>query len=193
VYNFPMQFLTTMPLSLMRSLSPFMERCVIFVSTDFPLIVAMGTVVFLLFREIPNKDPFSRFENMYRRATDLATGLFGVLGTLVVAVEAKARLMVSRPSVVNPDIHALITETDFSFPSSHAALFAFLAVWIFSIHKKAGIVLVVCAVVIGAARVLAGVHTPLDILCGYLLGIAAGLVVIVVTKHFEARSAREEK
>ena len=182
-----------MPLSLMQLLSPFMKRLVVFVATDFPLIICAAVVIFILFRTIPNTHPFSRIENMYTRAKQLATVLFGAIGTLVVATEAKIHLAVSRPNLTNPDIHALITETDFSFPSSHASLFAFIAVWMFSIDKRAGTVLSISALAIGTARVLAGVHTPLDILCGYLLGIGAALIVILVTKHLEAKAIREEK
>ncbi len=187
-----MELLTTMPLSLMQSLSPFTERCVVFIATDLPLILTAAVVIFILFRTIPNTHPFSRIENMYARTKQLATVLFGSIGTLVVATEAKIHLAVPRPFLQNSDIHTLITETDFSFPSSHASLFAFIAVWMFSIDKRAGTALSVSALAIGTARVLAGVHTPLDILCGYLLGIGAALIVILVTRHLELRAVREE-
>ena len=57
-----------------------------------------------------------------------------------------------------------------SFPSSHATIFAALGVAIFWQNKKVGIWFLLGALLVGLARVAAGVHYPIDILAGFLLG-----------------------
>ncbi|MCI5050877.1 MAG: phosphatase PAP2 family protein [Candidatus Pacebacteria bacterium] len=62
-----------------------------------------------------------------------------------------------------------------SFPSGHATLFAALATGIFVNHKKIGIIFGICAVLISLTRVISGVHFPIDILVGWILGISSVL------------------
>lgn len=57
-----------------------------------------------------------------------------------------------------------------SFPSSHATLFAALATTFYLHDKKIGLIFAIAALLIGIARIAAGVHWPTDILAGYLLG-----------------------
>ena len=57
-----------------------------------------------------------------------------------------------------------------SFPSGHATLFASLATAIYLLHRKVGIIFILLAVLISLARVIAGVHFPIDILVGWVLG-----------------------
>lgn len=58
------------------------------------------------------------------------------------------------------------------FPSDHMlfATFLTLAVWFSTRQKKLFITLAVMSLVMGAARVLALVHTPVDIIGGLLIG-----------------------
>ncbi len=58
-----------------------------------------------------------------------------------------------------------------AFPSGHAALFFALAGAIFLINKKMGQYFLVAAALMGAARVFAGVHWPLDIVGGAAIGL----------------------
>ncbi len=57
-----------------------------------------------------------------------------------------------------------------SFPSGHATFFAALGVTIFLRNKKIGSGFLLGALLIGLARIAAGVHFPGDILAGFLLG-----------------------
>lgn len=57
-----------------------------------------------------------------------------------------------------------------SFPSGHATLFAALAVAIYLHHRKVGAIFIFAAFVIAIARVIAGVHFPIDILVGWFIG-----------------------
>ena len=75
------------------------------------------------------------------------------------------------------DVQSLIKETGFSFPSGHASFFMALACAIFISHKKAGYLFMFFALLIGIARIIAGVHFPVDILGGFILGYAISRVI----------------
>lgn len=64
-----------------------------------------------------------------------------------------------------------------SFPSGHASLFFALAFAIFLFDKKWGSLFLLGAVLMGIGRVAAGVHWPIDILAGALIGILSALLV----------------
>jgi undecaprenyl-diphosphatase len=71
---------------------------------------------------------------------------------------------------VFPQVHSLFAESWYSFPSGHATFFMALAVSIFLSHKKAGYLFMFFALLIGIARIIAGVHFPVDILGGFVIG-----------------------
>ena len=67
----------------------------------------------------------------------------------------------------------------FSFPSSHAAnhfaLAVFSAITLGHLGRWIWYVAILWAALVSYAQVYVGVHFPLDVTCGGLLGIAAGL------------------
>src|SRR5690606_21767500 len=54
-----------------------------------------------------------------------------------------------------------------SFPSGHATLFSALAMMLVMLHRWAGIGFVLVAILISLARIIAGIHYPIDILAGW--------------------------
>lgn len=111
------------------------------------------------------------------------------IGALLVAsvIEATAKRIIDRPRP--PVIYHLVTEADASFPSGHATGSAAFYVALALVlspglrHRTARVAAVAAAMVfaalIGAARVLLGVHWVTDVTAGWLLGVscavAAGL------------------
>lgn len=77
-----------------------------------------------------------------------------------------------RPFVSHPEIFKLIEKvaSDKSFPSDHAALSFVLAFTIFLYNKTLGIIFLVLAALVGISRIFVGVHYPLDIIAGVLVG-----------------------
>lgn len=69
------------------------------------------------------------------------------------------------------------------FPSDHALLAtaAVVAVWCLTRDKRLGIVLSVAVVVMCVARVLALVHTPLDVVFGVLAGLSGAVWYMKLT------------
>jgi undecaprenyl-diphosphatase len=64
-----------------------------------------------------------------------------------------------------------------SFPSDHAALFYTLSTGLFFISKKVGIfTLVYTTLFIGLPRIYVGLHYPIDIIGGAIIGIIVALI-----------------
>jgi membrane-associated phospholipid phosphatase len=88
----------------------------------------------------------------------------------IVARLLKIFIQIDRPFVKFTDIQALFPETGFAFPSGHATFYMALAFSIFFLHKKVGYYFMFFALLIGLARIMAGVHFPVDILGGFIFG-----------------------
>ena len=86
----------------------------------------------------------------------------------------------SRPYITLKDITILIPpilkEETQSFPSGHALFFFALSTVVYSYNKKLGSIFFLVSVLMGVARVTAGVHYPSDIVGGMILGILSGLL-----------------
>jgi undecaprenyl-diphosphatase len=112
----------------------------------------------------------------YRKWTLATAGLTGGLAGLGLIALAGSLYYDPRPFVVQ-HIHPLFTHAaDNGFPSDHATLTMFLAVCVLFCSRPWGIVLAINALLVGTARVLAHVHSPLDIAAGYAIGAAAAVL-----------------
>ena len=64
-----------------------------------------------------------------------------------------------------------------SLPSGHAAAFFALALAVFYFNRKWGCWIFTLSLFMGLARIFAGVHWPLDILAGALIGLGSVFIV----------------
>jgi undecaprenyl-diphosphatase len=64
-----------------------------------------------------------------------------------------------------------------SFPSGHASALFALAGALYFYHEGAGYIFFCCALLVSAARVAVGVHFPIDVAAGALLGLAVALIL----------------
>jgi undecaprenyl-diphosphatase len=80
----------------------------------------------------------------------------------------------------------LIAESGWGFPSGHAAWFFALAMTVWYVNRKWGIWYFVLVLVMGVARVYVGVHWPLDIAGGAIIGVGSALFV-----HWLLRESRK--
>jgi undecaprenyl-diphosphatase len=81
-----------------------------------------------------------------------------------------------RPFVVEHVKPLFPHPADNGFPSDHALLTGTLTAIAYFFNKKTASVMLVLTVIIGAARVLAKVHSPLDIAGGWVFGIIGAVV-----------------
>ena len=89
-----------------------------------------------------------------------------------------------RPMEALTGVHELLTETSSSFPSGHATFFFALSTYIYGYDRKMGWGFFILSAAMGFARVVAGVHYPLDILGGAILGVCIGLAVFKTVDKF---------
>lgn len=75
----------------------------------------------------------------------------------------------------HPLISTPVRENLQAFPSGHALFFFGLATTVFLFDKKVGTVVLLAALLNGIARIYTGVHWPLDIALGALLGGLVGI------------------
>lgn len=83
----------------------------------------------------------------------------------------KRLIPTTRPFMVNGEMPLTLTvNNDGSFPSGHTSAAFALATTIWLHDRKVGWAYIIAALIVGAARVLANVHYPVDILAGAILG-----------------------
>lgn len=143
--------------------SEFLDWLIVFLAESFPYLVIFFAIVYLLFFRKSVRDFFGVF---------FASGLAWFAAYIL-----KILIKVPRPFEALSDVTSLFLESGYAFPSGHATFFSALAFAIFFRHKKAGSLFMLFALLIGVARIAAGVHFPADILGGFVLG---GLVSYLV-------------
>jgi undecaprenyl-diphosphatase len=112
-----------------------------------------------------------------------ASGLAVGAASLIAAIVARPR-----PFVAHPQIHLFLAHAaDPGFPSDHAtAGFAIAAVLMARLGRRALPVLLAAAV-LAVSRVLVGVHYPLDVVAGALLGSAVAALICLIAATAERR------
>ncbi len=88
-----------------------------------------------------------------------------------------------RPFVEN-NVNLLLTHNSAAFPSGHAAFFFAFSIIVYFYNKKAGILFLISSFLICLARVFVGIHWPLDILAGAVVGIFSGWLIYKISKRF---------
>ena len=83
--------------------------------------------------------------------------------------------------------HQLIAEHGNSFPSGHAAFFFALSASVFFWNKRLGMILFGASIVMGIARVIAGVHYPSDIIAGMIVGVTSAWLVTRALSIYEKK------
>lgn len=155
--------------------SNFFDYVVIFFGFWFPYIVIGLAGLFLIFYRKSWRESFLVF----------FSGGLAVFFDLIL----KNLIQIPRPFLALNNIQTLFPEAGYAFPSGHATFFSALAFSIFFLNKKtglsaqAGYVFMFFALLIGIARIIAGVHFPIDILGGFALGALVAYAVAYFLKN----------
>ncbi len=117
---------------------------------------------------------FKHKDNLRKGVTDLVVVSVTAVSAWFIAHYFKDVFQTLRPFDVSPAVVPLVSESGYAFPSGHATFFMALASSLWFYHKKLAVFFGISAVLIGIARISAGVHWPVDILGGLFLGYAIG-------------------
>ena len=103
--------------------------------------------------------------------------------TWVVVWSIKVLVAHPRPFITIADISPLVSAAPFeSFPSAHAAFAMTIAIAVLPYHKRLGQLLVAFAFIVGLSRLYVGVHYPIDVVAGLLIGFLIPTVIHRVFK-----------
>ena len=90
-----------------------------------------------------------------------------------------------RPCWINDTVDMLVKiPKDYSFPSGHSAAAAIMATIVTANNKKAGIPVIILALIVMFSRLYLYVHFPTDVLAGALIGLVIALIVVFGSKQY---------
>lgn len=167
--------------------SIFLDNIYIFTADIFPYVVVILVIIFLLFHHevLSTKNIFKIFTQKW---VEISIAFFSGISAWIIAEFLKYLFHTPRPFIMYQNVVSLITESGYSFPSQHATFFMALAFSIFLSHKKIGYIFIFFALLIGLARIIVGVHFPVDILVGFILGIIISLILDYFYKKLKEKN-----
>lgn len=149
--------------------NPFFDGLVYFFANVLPFILFFLMIGFFI---VKKKNIFTFSITVF-----LAITSWGVSEIL------KQVFSTPRPFVLLEDVYPLFMMTpNDSFPSGHAMVMASLATLMYFQNKKFGYLFLFTTLLIGLARVFAGVHFVHDIFFGYIFGV---IFAVISYKYFE--------
>ena len=160
------------------------DAITIFIATTFGTVLTIGVILFLIFHrdEVGPQYTWPLIKKRVGEAGVILTSAF--LSWLFVTI-LKSFFASPRPFITFTEIQTLFLYGTYdSFPSGHATFFAALGTALFIYHRGIGTFYLVCALLIGISRVVAGIHFPFDIIAGFILG---GVTSFLVYKTLRPR------
>ncbi len=157
----------------------WLDAVFIFMATY--LIVVMAALLFAYVAAAWKTDHFEgRTENFWHVCVALA---------LALAAETAIGFLYFRPRpfVALDQVVKLIGKSPFekSFPSGHASAAFAMAFAMYMHNRKWGTVFLLLAFLVGIGRIIVGVHYPLDVMGGMIVGYLAALSAAPVKKAIE--------
>ena len=148
---------------------PWLDSLIWFFAVPLIFIMVLVAVIFIFIHY-----KFFQIRNIFTILHDKWKEIFSIILSpaiaWILASFLKILIHTDRPFIAFQNIQTLFTESGYAFPSGHATAISALAFAIYFKNKRWGYVFMASAILIGLARVASGVHFPIDILGGYLLG-----------------------
>lgn len=152
-----------------------MDEIIIFCAKYVIVFVALGALVALV-RVQPSR--------RWHLALTIIVG--GVIALVFSRIATK--LYYDPRPFVQEGVKPLISHAaDNGFPSDHSLLAMALTAAVFFFHKKVAAGMLLLTFLIGAARVLAKVHSPIDIVGAWLIAIAGVAAAYIVLRYAASR------
>ena len=164
------------------------DKVVYFLGDTMPYIIIIATIIFLFYHHevFASENPVKAFKQKWKEIV-----LVFFSGVLAWCVSSLLKLIIHspRPFTAFSEVQTLFPETGYGFPSGHSTFYMALAFAMYFSHKKTGYAMMVLAVLVGLARIFAGVHFPLDILGGWLLGALIAYIVEIIYKKVTTKKS----
>ncbi len=139
----------------------------VFFAEYLPWVLAIGVFVFFFY----DKEKEGR---LIRLSLVLASAFIATFASDII----KEIVASPRPFLALPDLNVLFIHGGMdSFPSGHATFFSALAVALYFNNKTIAHWFLAGAILISVARVISGIHWPVDILAGFALGTVIALII----------------
>lgn len=146
-------------------------------------------VVFLIFHTDGVFDYRTPFLQLKNKIKEIFFIFFSGVFAWVLATVLKSFIFSPRPFMLFEEVRPLFLHGGLeSFPSGHAVFFSALAMSLSFVHKRVGISYFIVALIVGLARVVSGIHFPLDILAGYILGIIIAIIFNFILKKLKNKN-----
>jgi membrane-associated phospholipid phosphatase len=156
-------------ISMWLSSHPFLLDVVLVIAKHGDVVFIALWVFYMLVHT--EKGMFLGIQNTIKHIRELFASFFVGGFAWVIASIVKVSTRVPRPFEAIPSFDPLFRYGSLdSFPSGHATFFGALAVYTFLLHPRAGAWFLFGAFLIGISRMLAGVHYPVDIVVGFIIG-----------------------
>ncbi len=148
--------------------------------------------IFLLFSYLGNELIFMAVVAAIYLCIDKEKGLhlaISLFSSFTLNSGIKDFLKIPRPFEYNDLLRRidLTMSPGYSFPSAHAQMSSSMAVGITRYYRKIGVFCCILALLIGISRIYLGVHTPVDICAGFVLGILWTLFSIYLSQRLIKR------
>jgi undecaprenyl-diphosphatase len=157
--------------------SVFLDWLIVFSADLFGIIMVILAGIFLFFHTDGVFDYRKPFLQFWSKVREISLVFFSALSAYVLANIIKYFISTPRPFILFENVKPLFLHGGMdSFPSGHATFFSALAVSLFLRHRRIGIYFIIVALIVSLARVASGIHFPIDILAGWILGTAIALI-----------------
>jgi undecaprenyl-diphosphatase len=157
--------------------SIFLDWLIIFSAKLFGIIMIVLAVLFLFFQADEIFDYRQSFLQLKNKIKEISLIFFPAVFAWLIASVIKYFVSSPRPFIFFENVKPLFLHGAMdSFPSGHATFFSALAVSLFLKPHRIGFLYILVALIISLARVASGIHFPIDILAGWLLGTTIALI-----------------
>lgn len=159
--------------------SVFLDKLGFFLADTLGYILVFIAVVWLLKKLLNIRKEFPIWADFWRVARVLLATLASslILSRVIITEAIRYFYHLPRP-FISHNIITLINHSDsWSFPSGHMTLFFALSAVIYCYNRKLGWLFLISSAIMGVARIFCGVHYPLDIIGGAVIGIVSTWIV----------------
>lgn len=153
--------------------SRFLDALGTFLANALTYLMIVGMVVFIFYAAHTNRERLFVAAEMF---------LAFVLARLILAGTLSAILGRARPFVALGFTPPFVPLTAGAFPSGHMAGLFSVALVMFTINTRWGLLYFVLSLLVGFGRVFTGLHWPSDILGGIAVGLLGGWIVTLLAR-----------